>query len=53
MVSNAILTKKKELTERLYYQEDLEAAKKLILSHLRFVIHVARGVGLWFTASKI
>ncbi|MCW9711230.1 RNA polymerase sigma factor RpoH [Avibacterium sp. 21-586] len=33
----------KELAERLYYKEDLEAAKKLILSHLRFVIHVARG----------
>ncbi|MDU8924932.1 RNA polymerase sigma factor RpoH [Pasteurellaceae bacterium LIM206] len=33
----------KELAERLYYKEDLEAAKKLVLSHLRFVIHVARG----------
>lgn len=33
----------KSLAERLYYHEDLEAAKKLILSHLRFVIHVARG----------
>lgn len=33
----------KELAERLYYQEDIEAAKKLVLSHLRFVIHVARG----------
>ena len=33
----------KELVERLYYHEDLDAAKKLILSHLRFVIHVARG----------
>ncbi|MDY4595328.1 MAG: RNA polymerase sigma factor RpoH [[Pasteurella] aerogenes] len=33
----------KELAERLYYQEDLDAAKQLILSHLRFVIHVARG----------
>ena len=33
----------KELSERLYYHEDLDAAKKLILSHLRFVIHVARG----------
>ncbi len=33
----------KELAERLYYQADLEAAKQLILSHLRFVIHVARG----------
>ena len=33
----------KELAERLYYHEDIEAAKKLVLSHLRFVIHVARG----------
>ena len=33
----------KELAERLYYKEDLDAAKQLILSHLRFVIHVARG----------
>lgn len=33
----------KGLAERLYYQQDLEAAKALILSHLRFVIHVARG----------
>ncbi|TCP97217.1 RNA polymerase RpoH-like sigma 32 subunit [Cricetibacter osteomyelitidis] len=33
----------KSLAERLYYNEDVEAAKKLILSHLRFVIHVARG----------
>ncbi|VFP83978.1 RNA polymerase sigma factor RpoH [Candidatus Erwinia haradaeae] len=29
------------LAERLYYQGDLLAAKKLILSHLRFVVHVA------------
>lgn len=39
----------KELAERLYYHRDLEAAKKLIVSHLRFVIHVARnysGYGL-------
>lgn len=37
------------LAERLYYNGDLEAAKKLIVSHLRFVIHVARnysGYGL-------
>ncbi|MDD7425263.1 MAG: RNA polymerase sigma factor RpoH, partial [[Actinobacillus] rossii] len=33
----------KDLAERLYYKQDLEAAKALILSHLRFVIHVARG----------
>ena len=33
----------KELAERDYYDEDLEAAKQLILSHMRFVIHIARG----------
>ena len=33
----------KELAERYYYDEDLEAAKQLILSHMRFVIHIARG----------
>lgn len=39
----------RELAERLYYNGDLESAKKLIVSHLRFVIHVARnysGYGL-------
>lgn len=36
-------TEEKELAERLYYNGDIEAAKKLVLSHLRFVIHVARG----------
>ncbi|CAJ0997407.1 RNA polymerase sigma factor RpoH [Sodalis praecaptivus] len=37
------------LAERLHYQGDLEAAKQLILSHLRFVVHIARnysGYGL-------
>ncbi|MDH2924534.1 RNA polymerase RpoH-like sigma 32 subunit [Nicoletella semolina] len=33
----------KDLAERYYYDEDLEAAKQLILSHMRFVIHIARG----------
>ncbi|OOF54652.1 RNA polymerase factor sigma-32 [Rodentibacter genomosp. 2] len=33
----------KELAESLYYNGDIDAAKKLVLSHLRFVIHVARG----------
>lgn len=33
----------RELGEKLYYQDDVEAAKQLILSHLRFVAHVARG----------
>ncbi len=33
----------RELAERLYYDGEIEAAKGLILSHLRFVVHVARG----------
>lgn len=46
-----ILTAEEEraLAERLHYQGDLEAAKQLILSHLRFVVHIARnysGYGL-------
>ncbi|TCT14185.1 RNA polymerase RpoH-like sigma 32 subunit [Bibersteinia trehalosi] len=40
-----ILTAEQEkaLAERFYYDEDLDAAKQLILSHLRFVVHIARG----------
>ena len=37
------------LADRLYYQEDLEAARQLVMSHLRFVVHIARsysGYGL-------
>ncbi|ADT85688.1 RNA polymerase sigma-32 factor [Vibrio furnissii CIP 102972] len=33
----------REMAERLHYSGDIEAAKGLILSHLRFVVHVARG----------
>ncbi len=33
----------RELAENLHYKEEIEAAKTLILSHLRFVVHVARG----------
>jgi RNA polymerase sigma-32 factor len=33
----------RELAERLHYDGDIDAAKGLILSHLRFVVHVARG----------
>lgn len=39
----------KALGERLYYHDDLEAAKLMVLSHLRFVAHIARnysGYGL-------
>ncbi|WP_333703700.1 RNA polymerase sigma factor RpoH [Vibrio hepatarius] len=38
-----------ELAERLYYQGDLEAARSLVMSHLRFVVHIAKsysGYGL-------
>ena len=47
----AILTpeQEKELADRLYYEEDLSAARQLVMSHLRFVVHIARsysGYGL-------
>ncbi len=32
-----------ELARRLRDEGDLEAARKLVLSHLRFVVHIARG----------
>lgn len=37
------------LTERLFYNNDLEAARQLVMSHLRFVVHIAKsysGYGL-------
>ncbi|MDE0350132.1 MAG: RNA polymerase factor sigma-32, partial [Gammaproteobacteria bacterium] len=39
----------RELAERFYYEQDLDAARELVLAHLRFVIHLARsysGYGL-------
>ncbi len=39
----------RELAERLYYQQDLEAARQMVLAHLRFVVHIAKsyaGYGL-------
>ena len=39
----------KKLAEDLYYRDDLEAARKLVLAHLRFVVHIAKtysGYGL-------
>lgn len=32
-----------DLAQRLQRQNDLEAARRLVLSHLRFVVHIARG----------
>ena len=37
------------LAEQLYYEQDLDAARNLVLAHLRFVVHIARsytGYGL-------
>lgn len=37
------------LAERLYFDNDIDAARSLVLSHLRFVVHIARsytGYGL-------
>ena len=39
----------RELAESLYYEQDLEAARQMVLAHLRFVVHIARsysGYGL-------
>ena len=33
----------RRLAERFYYEDDLVAARELVLCHLRFVIHMARG----------
>src|SRR5579872_2445857 len=35
--------KERELAERFRGDNDLEAARELVLSHLRFVVHIARG----------
>jgi RNA polymerase sigma-32 factor len=41
----AVLTREEEadLARRLHDQNDLTAARTLVLSHLRFVLHIARG----------
>jgi RNA polymerase sigma-32 factor len=40
-----VLTQEEEqdLSRRYQAQEDLDSARKLVMSHLRFVVHVARG----------
>ena len=40
-----VLTREEELelARRLRNEEDLDAARQLVLSHLRFVVHIARG----------
>lgn len=49
--SVSLLTAEEEraLAERLYYENDVEAARQLVLAHLRFVVHIAKsytGYGL-------
>jgi RNA polymerase sigma-32 factor len=41
--------RERELAEDLYYKENVQAARELVMSHLRFVVHIARsysGYGL-------
>ena len=41
--------RERELAEDLYYNDNLEAARELVMSHLRFLVHIARsysGYGL-------
>lgn len=43
------IEEERKLAERLHYENDLEAARQLVMSHLRFVVHIARsysGYGL-------
>lgn len=49
--SIAVLTpeRERELAEQYYYHDDVEAARQLVLAHLRFVVHMAKtysGYGL-------
>ncbi len=43
----AVLTREqeRELADRFRRENDLSAARQLVLSHLRFVVHIARGYG--------
>jgi RNA polymerase sigma-32 factor len=43
----AVLTREQEraLAERFLNENDLGAARELVLAHLRFVVHIARGYG--------
>jgi RNA polymerase sigma-32 factor len=41
--------RERDLAERLFHEDDVQAARELVMSHLRFVVHIARsysGYGL-------
>ncbi len=41
--------REKALAEKLFYEDDVDSARELVLAHLRFVVHIARsysGYGL-------
>ena len=43
------IDEERALGESLYYDEDLDAARRMVMAHLRFVVHIARsynGYGL-------
>jgi len=43
------IEREQDLADRLFYHEDVQAARELVMSHLRFVVHIARsysGYGL-------
>ena len=43
------IERERQLAEDLYFKDNLEAARELVMSHLRFVVHIARsysGYGL-------
>lgn len=49
--SIALLSAEQErvLADKLYYEQDLDAARQMVMAHLRFVVHIARsyaGYGL-------
>ncbi len=48
-ISVLSVEQERDLAEKLYYKNDLDAARQLVLSHLRFVVHIAKsyaGYGL-------
>jgi RNA polymerase sigma-32 factor len=42
-ISVLSVERERELAEDLFYNENLQAARELVMSHLRFVVHIARG----------